>query len=135
MEIDYSAMAFPKEVWKHPVRRKNDSQKKRKPRKYRKIPSILQDKSDKRCYLCMLLDENYREHAYVEEHHVIFGDNKWISDAYGLRVNLCADHHRTSPAAVHNNHDNAELLMRIAQRSFMEHFRENWMQLVKKNYL
>ncbi len=128
MEIDYSAMAFPKSSWK--------KQKQKKRKKYRKIPSILQDKDDKRCYLCMLLDGNYKEHTYTEEHHVIFGDNKWVSDAYGLRVNLCVEHHRTSREAVHNNHENAERLMKLAQQEFTKKYpEEDWMKLVGKNYL
>lgn len=96
----------------------------------------MQDKSDKRCYLCMLLNNDYRIHPVTEEHHVLFGDTKWVSDAYGLRVNLCIEHHRTGKAAVHNNHVNAELLMKLAQQIFMEEYpEEDWMEIVGKNYL
>ena len=96
----------------------------------------MQPKEDRRCYLSMLLDGDYREWPYLEEHHVIFGDEKWVSDAYGLRVNLRPEYHRIGPAAVHNNQKNAELLKRLAQERFMEVFQElNWHDYVEKNYL
>lgn len=139
MEIDYSAMAFPKEVWKAPKKpeqKKEKPVKRRKPKKYKKVKSIMQDKSDKRCYLCMLLNNDYRIHSVTEEHHVLFGDIKWISDAYGLRVNLCIEHHRTGEEAVHNNRESAEVLMRLAQQVFTEEYPDlDWMEIVGKNYL
>ncbi len=96
----------------------------------------MQHKDDKRCFLCMLLDNDYREHSYTEEHHVIFGDEKWVSDAKGLRVNLCRRHHRQSPVAVHDNQELAELLKKIAQQKFMEVYPdEKWHDYVEKNYL
>lgn len=49
---DYSAMAFPKSSW---------GKQKKKRKKHRE--SIIQKKGDKRCLLCMLLDNDYREHA------------------------------------------------------------------------
>ncbi|MBQ8559077.1 MAG: hypothetical protein IJ439_03730 [Tyzzerella sp.] len=148
MSIDYSDMAFPKKPWKQkeskktpwkqkkkPVK-KTAPAKKRKKRRYKKVPSIMQDKDDKRCYLCMLLEDNYRIHSYTEEHHVLFGDTKWISDAYGLRVNLCVEHHRAGRDAVHNNNKIAKLLMKIAQRKFTETYPElEWMKIVQENYL
>lgn len=138
MSIDYSDMAFPKPTWKkkEPTKKKSAQKKTVKRRKYKKRDSIMQDKSDKRCYLCMLLDNDYRVHPVTEEHHVLFGNTKWVSDEYGLRVNLCISHHRTGPAAVHNNQKNAELLKKIAQQTFMEEYsNENWMEVVGKNYL
>ncbi len=84
----------------------------------------------------MLLANDYRIHSETEEHHVLFGDTKWISDAYGLRVNLCLCHHRTGRAAVHNNYENAKALMRIAQQVFTEEYPDlDWMEIVGKNYL
>ena len=149
MSIDYSAMKFPKASWKQQdtVAPKRKRQKKlqcnrvapvqrKKRKKYKKVPSIMQHKDDKRCYLCMILDNEFREHAYTEEHHVIFGDEKWVSDAKGLRVNLCRKHHRESPVAVHSNQEHAELLKRIAQQKFMEAYPdEKWHDYVEKNYL
>ena len=145
MSIDYSDMKFAKPVWKkkeklRPRQKKVKTvpvqQKKRSKRKHKKRKSIMQPKTDRRCYLCMLRDSNYCEHAILEEHHVLFGNTKNISDEYGLRVNLCIPHHRTGKAAVHNNADNAKLLMKIAQQRFNEEFPdENWMEIVKENYL
>ena len=148
MSIDYSDMAFPKPVrklrekkpyWqrqKKPQNRKVAPVQRKKPKRYKKVKSIMQDKSDKRCYLCMLLENDYRIHSTTEEHHVLFGNTKWVSDAYGLRVNLCLRHHRTSNEAVHNNHKNAELLMKIGQQAFREEYQNlDWMEIVGKNYL
>lgn len=108
------------------------SYKKRK--KHKK--SILQSKEDRRCVLCMLLDGDYNEKAYLEEHHVLFGNAHAFAEAEGLKVNLCLEHHRTGVAAVHNNQENAELLMKIAQERWEKtHTHEEWMLHVGKNYL
>ena len=138
MSIDYSDMAFPK-----PKKKEQKSKRKQKVRKQiwkqtkrKKIPSIMQEKDDRRCYLCMILENDYRIHSELEEHHVLFGDVHVLSDWYGLRVNLCLRHHRIGPAAVHNNQENAEFLMRLAQEKFRENFPElDWMEIVGKNYL
>ena len=143
MTIDYSAMAFPKASWtqQEGKRQKKPQNRKvapvqRKKKHYKKVASIMQHKDDKRCYLCMLLDNDYREHSYTEEHHVIFGDDKWVSDAFGLRVNLCRRHHRQSPVAVHDNQEHAELLKSVAQKCFMEEYPNlDWMKIVGRNYL
>ena len=149
MSIDYSDMAFPKAPWKKqdksekPWKRnrtrsgtRNTKPKKRKKKKYRKVPSIMQDKSDKRCFLCMILDNDYRIHSYVEEHHVLYGSRKWISDAYGLRVNLCRKHHRQDEDALHDNWEYSLLLKQRAQQAFIEAYpEEDWMKIVGKNYL
>ncbi len=149
MSIDYSDMAFPKTPWKKKdepkapwernrtrSKKRDTKPKKRKKKKYRKIPSIMHDKSEGRCFLSMLLDDDYRVYPYLEEHHVIFGDEKWVSDAFGLRVYLRPEYHRIGPAAVHNNQENAELLKRLAQQAFIEHYPElKWHDYVEKNYL
>lgn len=47
--------------------------------------SIIQKK--KECIICNSLN--------VEEHHVFFGTaNRKLSEKYGLKVYLCAEHHR-----------------------------------------
>ena len=138
MGIDYSAMAFPKASWKQQDKQKRDKQKpkKRKKKKYKKVPSIMHLKEDRTCYLSMLLDNDYRQWSYLEEHHVIFGDEKWVSDAFGLRVYLRPEYHRTGPLAVHNNEEIAKLLKRLAQQAFMEEYPElDWHDYVEKNYL
>ncbi len=132
-------MKFPKASWTN-TKGKKRQQSKKKPIKltkgYPKVKSIMQEKSDKRCYLCMLLDGDYREHAYTEEHHVLFGNQHKLSDWYGLRVNLCLNHHRIGSEAVHNNQKNAEILKAKAQERFMEVYpKKDWMEIVGKDYL
>ena len=109
---------------------------KAKKRKIRHPKSILHDK-DGTCYLCMRLNNDYRIHAYLEEHHVIPGAaGRRISEEYGLKVYLCMPHHRGSAAAVHKNHDNMLLIQRDAQQAFERtRTREDWMRTVGRNYL
>jgi len=112
---------------------------KQKTKKKRKkhAKSILQDKNDKRCYLCALL---YGDHSIkrVQEHHICFGSaNRSVSEATGLKANLCIDrHHEHGPEAVHKNKHMARILKESAQRAYEEnHTREEWMRHIGKNYL
>lgn len=86
---------------------------KKKRKKHKK--SIMQPKGDRRCYLCMLLDGDFTCKPYLEEHHVLFGNTHAFAEAEGLKVNLCLEHHRNGPAAVHNNAKNARILMAKAE--------------------
>lgn len=105
----------------------------RKRRKKHKA-SILHCK-DGTCYLCMLKGD-YRIHPVVHEHHIYDGPNRSISEAEGLKVYLCLAHHTDGPAAVHNNHDNMLLLQQDAQKAYERtHTREEFMQLIGRNYL
>ena len=123
--MDYSDMLFPKASWKQGTKKT----------KRTKTDSIMQSKDDKRCYLCMLLENNYQTHDYLEEHHVLFGKLHKLSDQYGFCVNLCPRHHREGKEAVHNNQKNARLLMKIAQALFITWYPElNWMQVIGRNY-
>lgn len=111
------------------------SQRKKKRKKHG--VSILQAKEDKCCYLCMLLDGDHREKR-VQEHHVVFGTaNRAVSEELGLKVNLCVDrHHEFGKEAVHNNHENARILQREAQKIFERtHSHEEWMERIGRNYL
>ena len=123
--------------------------KRKKRKKHKK--SIMQPKGDRRCYLCMLLDgdftckpylERFGDNTaeipwkYLEEHHVLFGNTHAFAEAEGLKVNLCLEHHRNGPAAVHNNAKNARILMANAQEVYERtHTREEWMKNAGKNYL
>lgn len=89
---------------------------KKKRKKHKK--SIMQPKGDRRCYLCMLLDGDFTYKPYLEEHHVLFGNTHAFAEAEGLKVNLCLEHHRNGPAAVHNNAKNARILMAKAQEVY-----------------
>lgn len=113
-----------------PVNTKRPQKKKRK--KHGK--SILQPKEDKRCFLCMLLHDDYRE-KIVHEHHVMYGKNHQISEELGLKVNLCPDHHQYGPEAVHRNHEIDKLLKDIAQRRFEELYsHEEWWKKFNQNF-
>ena len=110
-------------------------QKTKKKRKKHKL-SVLH-KRDGTCYLCIRLHNDYRVHRYVEEHHVFGGNpNREISEAEGLKVYLCLEHHREGPEAAHKNKEVRKMLQQDAQRVFEKtHTREQFMELFKKNYL
>lgn len=120
MSIDYSDMAFPKP-------------RKKKKRKIHK-KSILRTKKGV-CYLCSRLNGDYWQ-KYTEEHHILYGSGKReISEAEGLKVYLCPEHHCTGQQAVHNNREMRELLCAIAQVEYeSEHSHEEWMRIAGKNY-
>lgn len=85
------------------------------------MKSIMHSKADRTCYLCMLLDDNYRGQRVLHEHHVIFGaGNRKLSDKYGLMVYLCPYHHLASggPYAVHRNKDIRIMLAKKGQKDF-----------------
>lgn len=121
MSIDYSDMAFPKTV----------GRKKRKRHK----KSIMRTRKGI-CYLCAALNGDYRQ-QYTEEHHIMYGSGqRELSEAEGLKVYLCREHHKEGWQAVHNNREIRELLCREAQREYeRKHTRKEWMELFKKNYL
>lgn len=99
------------------------------------MKSIMQPK-DGKCYLCMMLYDDYSEKT-VQEHHVIFGTaNRRLSEKYGLKVYLCLYHHTEGKYAVHNNAQMANRLKQMAQRAFQKQFPEkDWMEIFGKNYL
>lgn len=105
--------------------------KKRKKHK----PSIMHTR-DGTCYLCMKLNKDYRRHQTLHEHHVYGGPNRPISEAEGMKVYLCLEHHIIGPEAVHNNHENMRLLQQDAQRVYEQtHTRQEFMGLIHRNYL
>lgn len=114
------------------INTKHPQKKKRK--KHGK--SILQPKEDKRCYLCMILHDDYREKT-VHEHHIIMGTaNRAKSEELGLKVNLCLEHHEFGQEAVHKNPETRRILERIAQERYEElHSHEEWMEHIGRNYL
>ena len=113
---------------------KYPKQKRRKKRKEHK-PSILHQK-DGTCYLCIKLRKDYRIHPVVHEHHIFGGPNRQISEAKGLKVYLCPEHHLWGHQAVHNNHEIMRLLQQDGQRAYERtHSREEFMALIGRNYL
>jgi len=98
--------------------------------------SIMHNKSDGTCYLCMLLNSDYQRRINLEEHHAMDGPNRKLSERYGLKVYLCTGHHRTSPEAVHTNIDNMRLVQRKAQEAFEKKYSpEKWMSVFGRNFL
>ena len=104
--------------------RKQKTKKKRQ----RHMESIIQ-KKDGRCFLCREI------RSPLEEHHIFGGPRRKISEAEGLKVYLCIEHHRTGPSAVHRNKEMRELLQAYAQQLWEEQNPErSWMDLMGKNY-
>ena len=119
--IDTSELMFPK-----------SSGKKRKKIRH---GSVLQEK-DGRCFLCVLLEDDFRIQREVHEHHVFNGPDRELSDEEGLTVYLCARHHVDGTAAVHNNRENDLILKRYAQMIWEEtHTREQFRKKFRKSYL
>lgn len=88
------------------------------------------------CYLCMLLNDDYREKPVLQEHHIYPGSNRQASEENGLKVKLCPDHHVFGAEAVHNNIDNLRILQRIGQQVYEQgHTRGDFMRIFGRNYL
>lgn len=98
--------------------------------------SIIHNKQDGTCYLCMLQNNDYARRT-TQEHHAIFGNSgRNLSEKWGLKVYLCLQHHTAGPMAVHNNQEQARLLQRKAQETFEEKYsHQMWMQIFGRNYL
>ena len=78
--------------------------------------SIMHNKEDGTCYLCMLLNHDYARRSGLQEHHV--------------ELYLCLQHHTVGPEAVHNNKANSGLLQHDAQKAFEKKYsHEMWMQV------
>lgn len=100
------------------------------------MKSIMQKKSDGECYLCRLLHDDYDRRENLEEHHVFGGANRHLSEKYGLKVYLCAEHHRTSKEAVHQNSAISLELKQRAQKAFMDKYPyQDFISVFGKNYL
>lgn len=99
--------------------------------------SILQDKGDRRCYLCILLEDNWATYSYLEEHHIFFSKHlRALSEKYGLKVYLCLKHHRNGPLAVHNNQKYRRLLEKKGQQAFeAKYSHREFMEVFGENYL
>lgn len=108
-----------------------------KPKKKRKKhkESIMHCR-DGTCYLCMMLNGDYSYKRTLQEHHVFNGPNRARSEAEGLKVFLCLEHHTAGKEAVHNNAENMRLLKEEGQRVYEQtHSREEFVRAFGKNYL
>lgn len=98
--------------------------------------SIMQ-KKDGHCYLCMKLNNDYRTHVVLHEHHVFGGTaNRKISEREGLKVYLCPEHHVIGPDAVHNNSSLMRMLQRDGQKVYEKsHSREDFLKTFGRLYI
>jgi len=99
--------------------------------------SIMHNKGDGTCYLCMYLNQDYDRRTQIQEHHVMFGTaGRKKSEHYGLKVYLCLQHHTAGPEAVHNNIRNQRFLQVKAQQAFEKKYSyEKWMEEFGVNYI
>ncbi len=99
--------------------------------------SIMHNKEDGTCYLCMMLNDDYSTWTYLEEHHVFGGwANRRLSEKFGLKVYLCLEHHQTGKNAVHMDKTVRMKLQQRAQKAFMEKYPDkNFMSIFGKNYI
>ncbi len=92
------------------------------------METILQNK--KECFIC--------KSPYVEEHHIFFGTAlRKISEKYGFKVWLCAEHHRgTNGVHGKNGKKLNHYLKRCCQSKYEEtHTREDFIKIIGKNFL
>lgn len=101
------------------------------------MKSILHNKKDRTCYLCMLLHGDDSRKEALHEHHVIYGwANRKLSEKYGLKVYLCLGHHEIGSEAVHINREIDLQIKEIAQRAFEIMWPEkSFREIFGKNYL
>lgn len=101
------------------------------------MKSIMHNKKDRTCYLCMMLHGDDSMKTVLQEHHIFGGTaNRKMSERYGLKVSLCLDHHLTGTEAVHRNAKVAVLLKREGQRAFQKRYPNmDFMKTFGKNYL
>ncbi|MBR0149470.1 MAG: hypothetical protein IJM23_09835 [Lachnospiraceae bacterium] len=99
------------------------------------MKSIMHDKRDGTCYLCMAAGD-YTRKTILEEHHAIHGTaNRRLSEKWGLKVYLCPAHHRR----IHDSKDGRKddlYIQRAAQDAFRERYpHEDFRQIFGKNIL
>lgn len=91
------------------------------------MDSIIQH--EKECFVC-------RRTTNLECHHIFGGSNRKWSEADGLKVWLCHNHHNESPEGVHHNKYFMQHLHRIGQTEYEKnHTREDFMRRYGRNYL
>ena len=100
------------------------------------MKSIMHDKEEGTCYLCMLLHQDWQRRTDLEEHHVFMGPSRKSSEKYGLKVYLCHEHHTGSEEAVHVSYEVCRILQSAGQQAFMKHYPDNdFMKIFGKDYL
>ena len=86
--------------------------------------------NEKKCYLCGSTQN-------LECHHLMHGTGwRKLADKYGLKVWLCAYHHRDNKHGVHGNAELDLWFKQLAQNCFeIVHGHEKWMEVFGRNYL
>jgi hypothetical protein len=106
------------------------------------MKSIMQPESDRGCYLCEIINNDYSPKLTRQEHHIFGGPNRKWSEKFGLKVKLCLRHHEGDisgqKSAVHrpdlNNY--ADILHIRAQREFEKnHTRKEFTDIFGRNYI
>lgn len=109
-----------------------------KKRKKHHPKSILHDKTQRTCYLCMAHGD-YRIKSTLHEHHIFPGNpNRRHCEEYGLKVYLCPDHHQYGVDSVHRDPEgeNNVYLQRRGQQAFEQKYgHERFMEVFGKNRL
>ena len=101
------------------------------------MKSILHDKKERTCFLCMWLHGDYSWKDVLHEHHVFFGwANRRLSEKHGLKVYLCLNHHEIGKEAVHVNAKINKMLQAYAQRKFEEKWpNKDFISIFGRNYI
>ena len=85
--------------------------------------------NDKKCYVC-------NTKFNIHKHHIYFGANRKNSETIGAWVYLCGNHHNQRRDGVHFNPKLDQELKQLAQQKYEEnHTREEFMSIIKRNYL
>lgn len=98
------------------------------------MKSYIQD--TKECYLCRKLYDVCTD-TDLHEHHIYEGwANRSVSEKMGAKIWLCGRHHNLSDQGIHFNKDIDLEVKKEAQRLYEKnHTREEFMELIGKNYL
>lgn len=84
--------------------------------------------NEKKCFIC--------GSPYTHKHHIYGAANRSISEHNGFWVYLCPAHHNMSDYGVHFNKELDLQLKQLCQREYEKtHSREEFVQLIGKNYL
>lgn len=98
------------------------------------MKSIMHDKRDGTCYLCMR-DGEFSRMTTLEEHHAIHGTaNRRLSERWGLKVYLCPAHHRRIHDAKDGSPEDTYIKVN-AQRAFEEKYpKRSFLKIFGKNF-
>lgn len=97
------------------------------------MKSIIQ--SEKRCYICGT------EYGTIDDHHLLGGPNRDLSEKFGLKIWLCrrchSEIHNHNKVVIGNQVVTMLDLKQLGQRTFEEHYgnREEYIRLFGKNWL